>query len=56
VLWDDAKRLPLVIESGDRAGTFYHRTELKVAGGLSRDLPWMKLKGYAQREYADYLD
>jgi hypothetical protein len=56
VLWDDAKRLPLVIESGDRAGTFYHRTELKVASGLSRDLPWMKLKGYAQREYADYLD
>lgn len=56
VLWDDKRALPLVIESGDKAGTFYHRTELQVAGGLTRDLPWQKLKGYAQREYADYLD
>ena len=56
VLWDDRKQLPLVIESGDKAGTFYYRTELKVAAGLTRDLPWQKLKGYAQREYADYLD
>ncbi|QBE65445.1 hypothetical protein [Pseudoduganella lutea] len=56
VLWDDTKQLPLVIESGDKAGTFYHRTDLKVAAGLTRELPWQKLKGYAQREYADYLD
>lgn len=56
VLWDDAKRIPLVIESGDKAGTFYHRTELKVASATTRELPWQKLKGYAQREYADFLD
>ncbi|WP_338764244.1 hypothetical protein [Massilia sp. METH4] len=56
VLWDDANGIPLVIESGDKAGTVYYRTELKVAGNLTRDLPWQKLKGYAQREYADYLD
>lgn len=56
VLWDDRQQIPLVIESGDRAGTFYNRTELKVVAGVTRDLPWLKLKGYAQREYADYLD
>ncbi|MBB3222723.1 hypothetical protein [Pseudoduganella umbonata] len=56
VLWDEKKQLPLVIESGDRAGTFYNRTELKVAAGLTQDLPWRNLKGYAQREYADFLD
>jgi hypothetical protein len=56
VLWDDKRAIPLVIESGDKAGTFYHRTELKVAAGLARELPWRQLKGYAQREYADYLD
>ncbi|WBS01083.1 hypothetical protein OU994_22630 [Pseudoduganella sp. SL102] len=56
VLWDDRRQVPLVIESGDKAGTFYTRTELKVAAGVTRELPWQKLKGYAQREYADYLD
>lgn len=56
VLWDDRKQVPLVIESGDKAGTFYNRTELKVAAAATRDLPWQKLKGYAQREYADFLD
>jgi hypothetical protein len=56
VLWDDTRRIPLVIESGDKAGSFYNRTELKVASAATRDLPWQKLKGYAQREYADFLD
>jgi len=56
VLWDEKKQVPLVIESGDKAGTFYNRTELKVAAGVTRDLPWRKLNGYAQREYADFLD
>ncbi|GGX80536.1 hypothetical protein GJV26_23275 [Massilia dura] len=56
VLWDDRKGIPLVIESGDKAGTFYNRTDLKVASNVTRDLPWQNLKGYAQREYADFLD
>ncbi|GGZ02016.1 hypothetical protein ACFFTM_08540 [Pseudoduganella plicata] len=56
VLWDERREIPLVIESGDRAGTFFNRLELTVQPHLAGDLPWQKLKGYARREYADFLD
>ncbi|MTV36483.1 hypothetical protein [Duganella radicis] len=56
VLWDDQKQIPLVIESGDKAATFFNRTELTVQAGVTRDLPWQKLKGYSQKEYSDFLD
>jgi len=56
VLWDESKEIPLVIESGDRAGTYFNRLELTVQPQLTRELPWQKLKGYARREYADFLD
>jgi hypothetical protein len=56
VLWDDQRQVPLVIESGDKAATFLNRMEIAVQPGLTRDLPWQKLKGYAQKEFADFLD
>lgn len=56
VLWDDKRQIPLVIESGDQAGTFVNRMEIAVQPGLTRDLPWQKLKGYSQKEFADFLD
>ncbi|CAN5730124.1 hypothetical protein BH11PSE12_BH11PSE12_25550 [soil metagenome] len=56
VLWDEQKQIPLIIESGDKAATFYRRVEVKPLASLSRDLPWQNLKGYAQKEYSDYLD
>ncbi|MYM22054.1 hypothetical protein GTP46_05275 [Duganella sp. FT135W] len=56
VLWDEQRQVPLVIESGDKAATFLNRTELTIQPGLTSDLPWQKLKGYAQKEYSDYLD
>jgi len=56
VLWDERREIPLVIESGDKAGTFFNRLALTVQPQLSSDLPWQKLKGYARREYADFLD
>lgn len=56
VLWDEQRQIPLVIESGDKAGTFVNRMEITVQPGLTRDLPWQKLKGYAQKEFADFLD
>jgi hypothetical protein len=56
VLWDDQKQIPLVMESGDKASTFYRRVEVKPQTSLSRDLPWQNLKGYAQKEYSDFLD
>jgi len=55
VLWDDQKQIPLMIESGDLANTFYRRVDVKLEP-LSRTLPWSKVQGYAQREYSDYLD
>ncbi|WP_229223459.1 hypothetical protein [Duganella sp. sic0402] len=56
VLWDEQRQIPLMIESGDKAGTFINRVEIAVQPGLTRDLPWQKLKGYAQKEYSDFLD
>ena len=56
VLWDDARMVPLVVETGDRAGTFFQRVTVKPQPTLTRSLPWTQLKGYAQREYSDFLD
>jgi hypothetical protein len=56
VLWDPQREVPLVIESGDRAGTVLHRIEVSVLPRLEQRLPWLALQGYAQKEYADFLD
>lgn len=56
VLWDEARMVPLVVETGDRAGTFFERVAVKPLPALARSLPWTGLKGYAQREYSDFLD
>lgn len=56
VLWDDRKMIPLIVETGDRAGTFFRRIEVKPLATLSKELPWQNLKGYAQKEYSDFLD
>ncbi|MBY0428230.1 MAG: hypothetical protein K2Q32_03325 [Alphaproteobacteria bacterium] len=56
VLWDEKKMIPLIAETGDRAGTFFRRMEVKSQADLVKHLPWEKLQGYAQKEYADFLD
>ncbi|WEF34295.1 hypothetical protein [Pseudoduganella chitinolytica] len=56
VLWDERREIPLVIESGDVAGTSTHRMVLTVQPGVTHELPWRGLAGYARREYADFLD
>jgi hypothetical protein len=56
ILWNSEKQIPLIIESGDTAATFYRRIDIKAMASLSRDLPWRQLKGYAQKEYSDFLD
>ena len=56
VLWDERREIPLVIESGDKAGTFFNRLEVTLQPQLAGELPWQKLKGFAHREYADFLD
>ena len=55
VLWDEQKQIPLTIESGDLANTFYRRVDVKLEP-LSKGQPWSNLKNFAQREYSDYLD
>lgn len=56
VLWDGARQVALVIESGDSAGNVLHRIEVSVLPRLEQRLPWLGLAGYAQKEYADFLD
>lgn len=56
VLWDDKRMVPLIVETGDRAGTFLERVTVRPLPTLTRLLPWTKTKGYAQREYSDFLD
>ena len=56
VLWDQNRQIPLTIESGDRAATFYRRVEVTVRPTLGTALPWKNLRGYSQKEFSDYLD
>ena len=56
ILWDEQKQIPLIIESGDRANTFYRRVDVKLQPTVSKAQPWANLQHYAQREYSDYLD
>ena len=56
VLWDDQRQIPLVIESGDQAATVFHRVEVQTQASVTATLPWQQLKGYAQRDYGDFLD
>lgn len=55
VLWDEQRQIPVTIESGDKAGTFYRRVDVTARAGAAA-APWTKLQGYAQREFADFLD
>ena len=56
VLWDQRRQIPLIIENGDKAGRFFNRIEVVIEKPRSSALPWANLQGYAQREYADFLD
>ncbi len=56
ILWDDKRKIALVIESGDRASTFYRRIDVTAHAAKVTDLPWNKLSGYSQKEFSDYLD
>lgn len=56
VLWDEQKQIPLVVESGDTAATFYRRIDVTPRARLQRALPWAALTGYTAKEYADFLD
>ena len=48
--------IPLIVETGDRTGNAFRRIEVKPQAELRKELPWLNLKGYAQKEYADFLD
>jgi hypothetical protein len=56
VLWDEQRMVPLVVETGDQAGTRFERITVTPLPGLRRSLPWAKTKSYAQKEFADFLD
>lgn len=56
VLWDEQKQIPLAMENGDRAGTFYRRVDVKLSAPLVGEPPWNRLQGYGRKEYADFLD
>ena len=56
VLWDEKRQIPLLIERVESSGRYLERVEIKVQPALAKSLPWDGLKGYAQKEYADFLD
>lgn len=56
VLWDGKRQIPLLVEKVDSRGRYVQRMEVKVQPGLAKSLPWERVKGYAQKEYADFLD
>lgn len=56
VLWDDKRMIPLVIETGNRSGSFFRRTQIQPRASLRKDLPWENTKGYAKKEYVDFPD
>lgn len=56
VLWDAARQVALVVESGDAGGRFFRRVQAVPVSPSRATLPWEQLRSYAQREYADYLD
>lgn len=56
VLWDEKRQIPLLIERVESSGRSLDRVEIKVQPALAKSLPWEGLKGYAQKEYADFLD
>lgn len=56
VLWDEKRMIPLLVETGDTKGSFLDRMEVKVQPALVEVSRWTNLKGYAQKEYADFLD
>jgi hypothetical protein len=46
----------LLIESGDVAATIFNRIEVQPQASVAASVPWQNLKGFAQREYGDFLD
>ena len=56
VLWDKKMNIPLIFETGDKAGNFLRRIEIRHSARLVKNLPWNNLMGYAQKEYSDFLD
>lgn len=56
VLWDKKMNIPLVIETGDKAGNYLQRVEIRRSEKLTKNLPWNSLQGYTQKEYSDFLD
>lgn len=56
VLWDPKRKIPLMMEKGDRAATFYQRIEVNILPTLGTSLPWVNVNGYSQKEFSDFLD
>jgi hypothetical protein len=56
VLWDEKMNIPLIIETGDKAGTFLQRIKVQRDAKLVKNPPWNMLQGYVQKEYSDFLD
>lgn len=56
VLWDEKRLIPLLVEKGDIEGNILERMEVRVQPESAALPRWTSLKGYAQKEYADFLD
>ncbi|WP_139826369.1 hypothetical protein [Derxia lacustris] len=58
VLWSNTLRVALEIETGRDDGSVRRITRVvpRTPALADAELPWLKLKGYEQKEYQDFLD
>lgn len=55
VLWNARLGLPMAIESGRRDGSLMRKVSVTVDAAAA-EAPWTSLRGYARKDYSDFLD
>jgi hypothetical protein len=56
VLWDNKNQIPLMVEVGNKNGSFYQKMTVGLSNKLPNKLPWENISDYAKKEYSDFLD
>ena len=55
ILWNPMLEIPMSVETRNPQGTSLRSTTVKVIAQSSKS-PWNNLKGYASKDYSDFLD
>lgn len=55
ILWNPTLEIPIKVETRNAQGTSFRSTSVKVLS-QSTKAPWNNLKGFATKDYSDFLD